>query len=550
MRTVAVREPLGPVVVRGLGGALLCLAVTTLPFLYGFFKTPADRVYTGLMFDVPDHAQYWSWVTASRAALFIPNTMTPEPNAASFLNPAMWMLAKVQLWFGLTFAALFQWWRVAAAVVVGPALAVAMSRLARTPQQARVGFWLALAGGGLGWILIAAKYAMRLPEAPFPEAIYIVEPNMWFGLLAYPYLPLAQGFMLIALVGALRLHQSASAGAVAACALGALGVALLHAYDLVVVYAVLGAFWIVETARNKGIQWRLSSAIVLILVCSAPLAGYYQYLTSADPLWRSVLAQYVNAGVWTPIPPLLPVLMGVPLLFALWRLRGLDWAHDGSRFAAVWTITGLGLVYVPTVFQVKLLAAWQVPLAVLAADLWCESLGPAVSRWASRFAGRGVARWAPALVLAGLVLPTNAYLIVWRLIDLRRPESPYYVTKDEAAALQALAAHSTKDDVALAVEDVGRWVPNYGTTRAYLAHWAMTNHYLERRDIVDKFFAADTDDTWRLHALTEDKVTMVVWTDRTRAQGKTYDPSTSPLFDTVFSAPTAAVYRVRPVQGR
>lgn len=550
MRNMVGREPLGPVLVRGVAGALLCLAVTTLPFLYGFLRTPADRVYTGLMFDVPDHAQYWSWVTASRDALFIPNTMTPEPNAASFVNPAMWILAKAKVWFSLTFAALFQWWRLAAALVIGPALAVAMSRLARTPQQARVGFWLALAGGGLGWILIVAKYAMRLPEAPYPEAIYIVEPNTWFGLLAYPYLPLAQGFMLVALVGALRLHQAPSAGAVAACAAGALGVALLHAYDLVVVYAVLGAFWIVETARTRRPQWRLSWAIVLILVCSAPLAAYYQYLTSSDPLWRSVLAQYVNAGVWTPMPPLLPVLMGAPLLFALWRLRGLDWSHDGTRFAAVWTITGLGLVYVPTVFQVKLLAAWQVPLAVLAADLWCERLGPAVSRSASRFVGQGLARWAPAVVLAGLVLPTNAYLIVWRLIDLRRPESPYYLTRDEAAALDALAALATKDDVALAVEDVGRWVPNYGGTRAYLAHWAMTNHYLERREIVDRFFDAATDDAWRLHTLTEDHVTLVVWTDRPRAHGKTYEPSTSPLFDTVFSAPTAAVYRVRTVQGR
>ena len=45
--------------------------------------------------------------------------------------------------------------------------------------------------------------------------------------------------MLIALVGAFRVHTAPSGpGAWAACALGALGVALLHAYDLVVVYAV------------------------------------------------------------------------------------------------------------------------------------------------------------------------------------------------------------------------------------------------------------------------------------------------------------------------
>ncbi len=320
-------------------------------------------------------------MTSSRQGLFIPNTMTPEPNAATFLNPMMWTLAQVQAMFGLSFAALFQWWRVAAALVMGPALAVATMRLSRSAGQARVAFWIALAGGGLGWILVAAKYALGLADAPFPHAIYTFEPNTWFGLLGYPYLPLAQGFMCIALVGAFRVHTAPSAAAWAACAAGGLGVALLHAYDLVVVYAVVGTFWIVELVRGRAIPWRFSWAIVLILACSAPLAGYYQYLTSADPLWRSILTQYVNAGVWTPPPPLLVVLLGVPLVLAAIRLNGLAWDHAGTRFAACWALIGVVIIYVPTVFQIKLLAALQVPLAILAADLWCARLRPWIAAW-------------------------------------------------------------------------------------------------------------------------------------------------------------------------
>lgn len=541
--TAAVPALRGPML-RGLAGAVVCLLVTSVPYLYGVLATPPGREYLGLLFDVPDHAQYWSWVTASREALFIPNTMTPEPNAATFLNPAMWLLARVQTIFGLSFAALFQWWRVAAAVVVGPALAVTVVRLARTPAQARVAFWVALAGGGLGWVLVVAKYVLGSAEAPFPEAIYIVEPNTWFGLLAYPYLPLAQGFMLIALTGAFRVHVGAGAGAWAACAAGALGVALLHAYDLVVVYAVLGVFWIVETARARRLPWRLSWAIVLILACSAPLAAYYQYLTSADPLWRAVLAQYVNAGVWTPVPPLLVVLLGVPLVLAASRLRGLAWDHDGTRFVACWALTSAVLIYVPSVFQVKLLAAFQVPLALLAADLWCSRLAPALAARTARVGAR-LAPVVPALVLAGLVLPTNLYLLAWRLVELRRPDAPYYLTTDEAAALDALAAVAAPSDVALALEPVGRWVPNYGRTRAYLAHWAMTNRYFERRDTVHQFFSTDVDDEWRRRVLAADGVTLVVWTDREARQGRAYSPAGSALFEPVFIAPTAGVFRVR-----
>jgi hypothetical protein len=542
---VTQKDELGPAIRYGLAGALACLALATVPYLAGFFRTPDGRLFTGLMFDVPDHAQYWSWVTSSRDGLFIPNTMTPEPNAATFLNPAMWMLAQVQALFGLSFAALFQWWRVAAAVVVGPALAVTTLRLSRSGAQARVAFWIALAGGGLGWLLVVAKYVLGLPDAPFPHAIYIVEPNFWLGLLAYPYLPLAQGFMLIALIGAFRVHTAPSAGAWAACAIGALGVALLHAYDLVVVYAVIGTFWIVELVRARAIPWRFSWAIVLILACSAPLAGYYQYLTSSDPLWRAILSQYVNAGVWTPPPPLLVVLLGAPLLMAAARLRGLSWDHPGTRFAACWAIIGVVIIYVPTVFQVKLLAALQVPLAILAADLWCTRLAPWLDGWSARRAGRAAAAWIPALALALLVLPTNMYLLVWRLIELRRPASELYVTIDESAALDALAATTGPGDVALAIESVGRWVPNQGRTRAYLAHWAMTNRYLERRELVDRFFSTDIDDAWRARLLAADGVTYVVWTDRDRAAGRTFSPADSPLFEPIYVAPTAGVFKMR-----
>ena len=354
----------------GLAGAALVAAVASVPYAYAVLAHPADRVFTGLLFDVPDHAQYWSWVTASRQGLFIPNTMTPEPNAATFLNPMMRLLARVQALFGWSFAMLFQWWRLAAVVVLGPALAVLTTLLARSRESARTAFWIALAGGGLGWLLVGAKYALHLADAPFPQALYTVEPNSWFGLMAYPYLPLAQGFMLIALAGAFLAHVRPTPGAFAAAALGALGVALVHAYDLVVVYAVLGVFWIVEVARTRTIPRSLTAAGVLLGLCSGPLAVYYQALTSTDPLWRQILGQYVNAGVWTPNPPLLVVLMGAPLVLAAFRIPGVDWNDPRMRFTATWALTQVLLIYVPTVFQVKLLAAFQVPLALLAADLW------------------------------------------------------------------------------------------------------------------------------------------------------------------------------------
>ena len=53
--------------------AALVLVVTGMPYLYGWLAADPGNVYTGLMYDVSDHTQYWSWVTASRHGLFISN---------------------------------------------------------------------------------------------------------------------------------------------------------------------------------------------------------------------------------------------------------------------------------------------------------------------------------------------------------------------------------------------------------------------------------------------------------------------------------------------
>src|SRR5262245_54649075 len=177
------QDSLGPAIRRGLVGALVCLAVATVPYLYGFARTPEGRVYTGLMFDVPDHAQYWSWVTASRESLFIANTMTPEPNARAFLNLMTWTRGLGQTLTGLSLAAVFQLWRLLGCAVVGVAIVLAF-RVFVPDRSRRAAAYVLAFGSGLGWMLVVLKTLRHLPDVPFPMDLYIVEPNSFFASFA------------------------------------------------------------------------------------------------------------------------------------------------------------------------------------------------------------------------------------------------------------------------------------------------------------------------------------------------------------------------------
>ena len=106
------------------------------------------------------------------------------------------------------------------------------------------------------------------------------------------------------------------------------------------------------------------------------MAFYYQHLTANDPLWKSLLSQYANAGVWTPPHIHLVILMGLPLLLAFLSYRIVREGDERLAFVGTWAVVGLGLIYLPVVFQIKLLTGLQLPLAILAAYTWHDRLVP------------------------------------------------------------------------------------------------------------------------------------------------------------------------------
>jgi hypothetical protein len=517
---------------------VILLAVTALPYLYARITTPADLVYTGLMFDVPDHAQYWSWTTASRDGLFISNTMTPEPNDRTFMNPMMWLLAQAQNVFGVSFPVLFQWWRLLAIIIVVPGLVAFVRVMVPEPDRRSTALAVALMGSGFGCLQIVAKRILGTGDVPWPTDLYTVEPNTFFSLLAYPHIALAQGLILGTMVGAWLAYQGRGWKAWVVSGIAAALLSMSHAYDLITVYGVLGVFGLVTWIRDRRFPMRLAAVGLFLAACSGPVALYYQRLTAADPLWRAVLSQYPNAGVWTPPHWHLIVLMGLPLLLAVYgAVRPAAWTAE-RRFLSTWAAVTLVLIYLPVVYQIKLLSGWQFPIAVLAAHAWHER----IREWF-------LPRVSPRLATAGLVLivaSTNMYLLAWRFVELRRHTAPYYLHQDQLDALDWLAHHTEPSDVVLAPLDFGQFVPNYGGSRAYLAHWAMTNRFFERRDNVDAFFRVDTSDSWRHDLLARERVTLVVRTDWPDTIGEAFDPTVSSRFETVFVRPRAQVYRFLP----
>jgi hypothetical protein len=248
------------------------------------------------------------------------------------------------------------------------------------------------------------------------------------------------------------------------------------------------------------------------------------------------------------------ILIGLPLVLVLFGLvidlpralrRPLS-AFTGLTAREVllrcWLVVGLLLLYIPTDFQIKMLAGWQVPVAITATRVLMTRIAPALralSIW-----GRLRPDVALGLLLVLAVLPVNVYLYGWRFVDLGRHEYPYYLERDEVAALQWLSANAAPSDVVLSSLTIGQYVPSATGSRAFLAHWASTLDFQSKRRLVARFFDSATSDQERLGILARFNVRYVFWAAPERDLGG-FEPSRATYLNEVFSGRRTSVYRVR-----
>jgi hypothetical protein len=522
------------------------LLITSLPYLYGYLSSPPDRQFMGIMLDVPDHGQYLAWWRAFQDSLLISNKLTPEPNGRIFFNLQWWTLAQVSVLTGLGYAPVYQAFRWLAGGSFLWATYRLIAQITQDSERRRTAFLLVALSSGLGWILVILKYTLTRGELLYPLDVYIAEGNSFLCILGYPHFAFAATFIFLVFEFIWRgWTEKRTKHMITAGVLGLL-LGWMHAYDLLLIYTVMGTFALLVSFKQRRFAWRLfwGGIIVFLLSCSGAI--YSVILTTVDPLWSEVLAQFSNAGVYTPSPPHLVILFGFPLVAALAVWVGLArrgrWSEE-NLFIMGWFLVGGLLLYIPTDFQIHMLNSWQFPMLFLVAIGLHEYVLPVLARQI----GKGpdsVMRWARLLLLVA-VIPTNVYLWAWRFVDLGRHDYPYYLHRDDVAALEWMSENTTADEVVLCSITVGQYVPAVSGNTAYLAHWAQTVDYYTKLESVARFFDVAVSDEERVETMRTFGVDYILHGPSERELGE-YDLASSSLFDEVFTSEEVQVYRVRP----
>ncbi|UCG81594.1 MAG: hypothetical protein JSV60_04775, partial [Desulfobacterales bacterium] len=440
---------------------LVMMVMTSLPYLFGYLTSPADKVFMGIVTGTPDIAQYFAWMKGFTTANLIDNHLTPEPSAAVFFNLLWWTLGKLTAILPLSPIVVIQLYRLSSIVIFSVILYWFIGLCMSDRQQRRGAFLVAYFGGGLGWIWVVAKYTFANGKLLFPRDLYVVEANTFMSAMSISHFTISAALMIL-IYGLFVLGCGRRQWRYPLLAsLVALILGWEHAYDLLLVYTVIGIFAFILFLRDS-FSWHLLLYPLVIVLVSCWAALYSVYITRVFPVWKAVLAQFENAGAWTPDPFHLLILLGLPFIVSLFTFDGLVPLRERSSrnlFVRVWFGVNLFIVYVPLNFQIHYLNGWQVPIAILATGAFLERILPWVRRQ-SLFERLGQL-WSPArlekMLLVSVLLAVvlvNFYIFAWRFVVLARIPHGNFLDQDEVAALDWLAQNAGPDDIVLSAAEV------------------------------------------------------------------------------------------------
>ena len=468
------------------------LLLTSIPYIYGYASAPDEKVFMGLTYNIDDHTQYYSWYTAFQSEFLISNRQTSEPNPRIFFNLLWWVLAQFGKLTGLSFAAVYQVFRWFSGIIFLLMVYIFISMVFEKIGKRRLAFLMVSFGSGFGWVLVLIKYLFRLADTPFPLDIFVSEGNSFFCIMSFPHFMQATAFILAVFVLLLvgekqnQLRFSVYAG------ITALVLGFTHTYDLFIVWCIPLVYAGLLFLRQRKFPMYWFKAMLITGLLSWPPALYSVLLTRLNPIWKDVLAQFDNAGVFSPSPLHMFILMGLPLLLALtamilliFKRNSVFFQSQTGMFAACWFITGWLLTYLPTDFQIHMINSWQIPIALLATLLLSEQIFPLFNKIKPKDFSFGLF----TLLIVGFVFLTNLYLFSWRILDLGRHTYPYYLEKAEVEMLSSLEEYTPEDAVILSSYNTGMYLPGLSGRTAFFSHWAQTVNFFDKRDFVNDFYS-------------------------------------------------------------
>ena len=505
--------------------SLILVVFASLPTIYAWALADADHVFTGFVYNTEDGNSYMAKMRlGARGEWLFHIFYTPEPHQPALAFPFHLLLGKIGAGLGLSMALTYHIARVLLGLGLLFTVYLFVARFTHDVATRRLAWALVAVGSGMGWVLTLLGLTHWLGSLPLD--FYVPEAYLFLVLYNLPHLAAAEALLLWALLWVLRAHEDGGLRWCVYAALAAFIMTWIVPFYAGVLAAALGAYLLGLFLRRRRVPWREIGLTALAGLGALPPVAYNAWVFAANPAFATWAEQNL---ILSPHPA--HYLLGFALLLvpAVWgAIKVVRQGDEQWLLPVAWVLVVPILLYMPFNLQRRMIAAVQVPLALLAA--------------VSLIAWFPKKRWLPVVFVAIASLST-LLLVFGNLGPIQQRTAPIYRPGSETAALEWLADHSEPGETVLVSFETGNVIPAWTDLRVFAGHGPETLHNGEKRAALRRFFDPDTDDAWRQSLLRDYGLDYVFYGPDERMLGG-WDPAEAAYLAPVHSSQEYTIYRV------
>jgi len=515
--------------------------LTNIPLMYGYLNQPPHLKFMGIVAGVHDTNFYFMlMIQADGWSPVLHNYFMGSGTGAIYHGLFWFLLGKAAHVLPISDVAAFQGARIAATLLFVPVAYWFASRFLESSAERCTALVLITLGAGAGWAPMLL-YRTTGTLSLFPADVATPEATPFFTMMTFPHLALA--LVLVALCFGL-VETSLSTQKLWPAAVGGICGAFLgfvHAVNLVVLCAVLGAFLVAAVLFLR--DSRPVKPIVVFGILSVWPIVYYLYLV----LTKMALLPHIAERSPSPLSYIVGFapLAILSLIYVIHVITERAWSiHD--VFLVCWVAVNSLLLYsYPLLLQeARAVLGLHLPLAILSTRGVFRVILPWLYGNTSDAADgrKKIGEFViPALVIA-LTLPSTFYNIFERVSRLRDYPESFSLMHAEYEALGFL--HDLPDgSVVLSGEWIGNYVPRLTRKRAWLGLHGVDSHETQLNQ-AKAFFSARTSAAERYDFLKRNEIGYVYYGMDERKLGN-FDPETAEFLEPVFQNSTVRIYRFR-----
>lgn len=528
--------------------SIALIIITSIPYFYLYANTPAGYVYNWATYINPgDNFVYYSYINQAIDGDWLLNNLYTGELTTSTLRPFWLILGKVGALLSLSVPFVFHFFRLLLIPVLVFFSYLFISYFIKSIKQRLLASALFLLAAGQGWlyILLNPYFWLNNKWANIPFDFFVADAFPFSAMLSSPHFTASWlVFLIVISFGFFSLQQKKIFYAVIAGLAGCF-LLLFQPFFVPTIFILLGGWWIYRTFIKKTIWWYGTFNLSLILLLVSPAIIYYFYLYFFD--WVTVVKTTQN---YLPSPKLGVSIVSFGFLWLL-SMFGVYWWHQqgnedqrlGSiRFLAGWSVLGWVLIYLPFLWQRRLVVGWHFPLIILSSFFFIT----VDSKLASKYKNWQIKKYFLWLPIALILVLSNLNILGNNFFYYSQGNNfLYYYPKELNLVADWLYENSGESDVILS-NDEGTLValPGLVNRKVFVGHLVETVYVDSKIDRLTWFFSSNDQDDKKKEFLKYKSIDYIIYDESAELFGKEFLPQEKKYLTHVYRSGRYSVYKI------